>query len=86
MLSHVCHARPFATLWTMAHQAPLSVGFSRQEYWSELPYPPPGDLPDPIAIWEAQVAEDCVKEKEKRTGDKNNPMLFSNVKSIDGEK
>ena len=37
----------FATLWTLAHQAPLSMGFSRQEYWSELPFPPPGDLPDP---------------------------------------
>ena len=35
------------TLWTGAHQAPLSVGFSRQEYWSGLPCPPPGDLPDP---------------------------------------
>ena len=33
--------------WTVAHQAPLSVGFSRQEYWSGLPFPPPGDLPDP---------------------------------------
>ena len=33
------------TLWTAAHQAPLSVGFSRQEYWSGLQYPPPGDLP-----------------------------------------
>ena len=31
----------------IAHQAPLSMGFSRQEYWSELPFPPPGDLPDP---------------------------------------
>ena len=37
----------FATLWTAAHQAPLSMGFSRQEYWSGLPCPPPGDLPDP---------------------------------------
>ena len=37
----------FATLWTIACQAPLSIGFSRQEYWSGLPYPPPGDLPDP---------------------------------------
>ena len=37
----------FATLWTVAHQTPLSVGFSRQEYWSELPFPPPGDLSDP---------------------------------------
>ena len=36
-----------ATAWTVAHQAPLSVGFSRQEYWSGLPFPPPGDLPDP---------------------------------------
>ena len=36
----------FATPWTVAHQAPLSMGFSRQEYWSGLPCPPPGDLPD----------------------------------------
>ena len=33
--------------WTVAHQAPLSVGFSSQEYWSGLPFPPAGDLPDP---------------------------------------
>ena len=37
----------FATLWTVARQAPLSMGFSRQEYWRGLPFPPPGDLPDP---------------------------------------
>ena len=37
----------FATLWTVAHQDPLSMGFSRQEYWSGLPCLPPGDLPDP---------------------------------------
>ena len=39
----------FAMLWTVpiAHKAPLSMGFSRQEYWSGLPCPPPGDLPDP---------------------------------------
>ena len=36
----------FATLWTEAHQAPLSMGFSWQEYWSGLPFPPPEDLPD----------------------------------------
>ena len=35
------------TPWTIAHQAPLSMGFSRQEYWSGLPFPYPGDLPDP---------------------------------------
>ena len=37
----------FATLWTVAHLAPLPVGFSRQEYWNELPFPTPRDLPDP---------------------------------------
>ena len=37
----------FVTLWTVAHQAPLSMVFSRQQYWSGLPWPPPGDLPDP---------------------------------------
>ena len=39
--------RLFVTLWTGAHQAPLSMGFSRQEYWSGLPCPPPRTLPDP---------------------------------------
>ena len=39
--------RLFATPWTIARQAPLSMGFSRQEYWSGLPFPSPGDLPDP---------------------------------------
>ena len=36
-----------ATPWTVAHQAPLYMGFPRQEYWSGLPFPPSGDLPDP---------------------------------------
>ena len=36
-----------ATPWSVAHQTPLSMGFSRQEYWSGLPFPPPGDLSDP---------------------------------------
>ena len=44
MLSHV---RLFVILWTVTHQAPLSMEFSRQDYWNRLPYPPPGDLPDP---------------------------------------
>ena len=39
--------RLFATLWTVALQVPVSMGFSKQEYWSGLPFPPPGDLPDP---------------------------------------
>ena len=47
MLSRFSHVQLLGTLWTVAHQAPLSMGFSRQEYWSGLPCPPPGDLPDP---------------------------------------
>ena len=41
------HVQLFATPWTVAYQAPPSMGFSRQEYWSGLPFPSPGDLPDP---------------------------------------
>ena len=41
------HVRLFTTPWTVAYQAPPSLGLSRQEYWSGLPFPPPGDLPDP---------------------------------------
>ena len=46
MLSHSV-VSDFASPWTIAHKAPLSMEFSRQEYWSELPFSPPGDLPDP---------------------------------------
>ena len=56
MLIRFSRVRPFATLWTVAHQAPLSMGFSRQEYWSGLPCPPPGDLPDPGAEPESPVS------------------------------
>ena len=47
MLSCFSCVQLFATLWTIVCQAPLSVGFSRQEYWSGLPLPSLGDLPDP---------------------------------------
>ena len=46
-LSHFSRVQLFATPWTVAYQAPLSMGFSRQEYRSGLPCHPPGDLPDP---------------------------------------
>ena len=42
LLSRFSCVRLFATLWTVAHQTPLSMGFCRQEYWSELPFPSPG--------------------------------------------
>ena len=46
MLSHFSYVLLFATLSTVAYQAPLSMGFSRQEYWGGLPFPPPGNIPD----------------------------------------
>ena len=49
-LSSFSRIRLCVTLGTVAYQAPLSMGFSRQEYWSALPFPPPGDLPDPGII------------------------------------
>ena len=47
MLSRFSHVRVFATLWTVSQQAPLTMGFSRQEYWSKLPCLPLGDFPNP---------------------------------------
>ena len=46
MLSHFSHASLSATLWTVAHQVPLSMELFRQKYWSGMPYIPPADLPD----------------------------------------
>ena len=47
VLSRFSRVQLLAVLWTIACQAPLSMGFSRQEYWSVLPFPSPGDFPDP---------------------------------------
>ena len=46
-MKSLSRVRLFATPWTVAYQAPLSMGFSRQVYWSGLPFPSPGDLPNP---------------------------------------
>ena len=46
-MKSLSHVRLFATPWTVAYQAPPSIGFSWQEYWRGLPFPSPGDLPDP---------------------------------------
>ena len=46
-MKSLSRVRLFVKPWTVAHQAPLSLGFSRQEYWSGLPFPSPGELPDP---------------------------------------
>ena len=59
--SHFSHVQLFVTLWTVAHQALLSMGVSRQEYWSGLPSPPPGDLPnpgiEPLSLMSSALAE-----------------------------
>ena len=47
LLSHFSRVQLFVAPWTVAQQDPLSLEFSRQEYWSGLPFPSPGDLPDP---------------------------------------
>ena len=57
MLNHFRHVQLFDTLWTVACQAPLSKGFSREEYWNGLPFPTPADLPNsgikPTSAWQA---------------------------------
>ena len=61
LLSCFSYVRLFVTLWTVVHQAPLSMGFSRQEHWNGLPFPPPGDLPDPrIEPGSPMVQADCL--------------------------
>ena len=61
ILSHFSRVQLFVTLWTVAHQASLSMGFSRQEYWSGLPCPSPGDLPDtgikPTSLMSSALAD-----------------------------
>ena len=52
---------PSFILWTIALQADLSMGFPRQEYWGELPFPSPGDLPDPgIESWSPALQADSL--------------------------
>ena len=62
--------RLFATPWTVAHQAPPSMGFSRQEYWSGLPFPSPGDIPDPgIEPMSPALRADAFRDRLMAIGD-----------------
>ena len=54
--------------WTVAHQAPLSMGFSRQEYWSGLPFPSPGDPPDPARYARYRILNYGGPEEEEGLG------------------
>ena len=87
LLSRFCHVQLFATPWTEAHQAPLSVGFSRQEYWSGLPFPSNSHLLHLLhwqaaslplsATWEASgwgQNTSCFKQGLKNIGDFNTVM------------
>ena len=67
----------FATLWTVAQKTPLSMEFTRQEYWSELPFPPPGDLPDPgiEPASSALAGEFFITEPPGKPGTKSIPRL-----------
>ena len=64
--------RLFATPWTVAYQAPPSMGFSRQECWSGVPFPSPGDLPDPGIEPGSPVlqADALLSEPPQNEGDK----------------
>ena len=74
LLSHV---RLFVTPWTVAYQAPLSMGFSRQEYWSGLPFPSPGDLPDPgIKLKSPALQTDSLQSEPSRKPFSKYPVQF----------
>ena len=61
LLNRFSHFQLCVTLWTVAHQAPLFMGFSRQENWSGLPYPPSGDLPNSgIKLWSPVLQADSL--------------------------
>ena len=67
-LEFLCSAVSYSViLWTVASQAPLSMEFSRQEYWSGLPFPTPGDLLDPgvrLPVWRVGCKKGKCKGKE----------------------
>ena len=80
------HVRLSATPWTVARQAPLSMGFPRQEYWSGLPLPSPGDLPDPLiettqpvspALWAASLSPEASKKSAPLTAHFNSFFVIS---------
>ena len=82
MLSGFSRVRLLSTLWIITHQAPLSMGFSRQKYWSELPCPSPGDLPSP-GIEPASLATPALQADSLLLSHRGSPDLRY-VSTIDG--
>ena len=78
---YISHARLFVTPWTSAHQSPLSMGFSRQEYWSGLPFPSPGDLPNPgIKLGSPTLQADSLPSEPSRK-----PLLYGLIHLINAK-
>ena len=74
-----------ATLWTVVYQAPPSVGFSGQEYWSGLPFPSPGDLPDPgIEAGSSSLEADTLTSEplRKLLGKPNYAVTVLKIRSV----
>ena len=69
------HVQLFATPWTVAHQAPLSIEFSRQEYWSRLPFSPQGDLTNP-GIQPVSLASPALAGRFFTTAPPGKPIIF----------
>ena len=79
MLSHFSRVRLFATQQVGARQTPPSMGFSRQEYWSGLPFPSPGDLPDPgIELGSPALRADTLPSEPPRE-DLNQPIMTTSI-------
>ena len=77
------HVQLFATPWTVACQAPPSMGFSRQEYWSGLPFPSPGDLPNPgIEIGSLVLQADSLPSEPPGKPYIGISVQFSSVQSL----
>ena len=76
MLSCSIVSDSFVIPWTVAHQTPLSTEFSRQEYWSGLPFPSPGDLPDPgIEPGSPTLQVDSLPTKPQNIYEKNTSVV-----------
>ena len=86
MQSCFSHVWLFATLWNIACQTSLSMGFSRQEYWSGLPWPPPGDLPDPgiepASFMSPTLAGGFLPYQKKKKIQRFNDIMIKGVNDI----
>ena len=73
----------FATLWTVAHQVPLCMEFSRQEHWSELPLPPPWDFPNPgVEPWSPALQADSLPSELSEKPSVSTPVNRRNILSV----